>query len=584
MRLTRRGLFGFAALAPWSAAAQGIASRGVEPLPKPEFSGRPFPCRFVDVGRQAGLQHPTVYGVPESREYIIETVGCGCAFIDYDNDGWLDLFVLCGRTLAGEDGSATNRLYRNNRDGTFTDVTREAGLYRTGWASSVCVGDFDNDGFEDLFVTYWGRDVLYRNNGDGTFVDVTEEAGIGGNPANWGAGASFVDFDRDGHLDLAVANYLAFDFETVPKPGERSNCVWRNVPVFCGPMGLPPGGLQLYRNNGDGTFRDVTETSGVGRAKGYAMTVVVADFDRNGWPDLYVACDSTFSLYFRNNRDGTYSEEALERGVAVSEDGVEQAGMGVAVGDFNLDGQLDLLKTHFANDTHGLYENTGEGMFEDVTLRAGLGVETRYVGWGAGMADLDNNGWPDLAIVTGNVYPGIERRLPAYPYRTPRLVFRNLGDGSFEWLPDVAGPGLRARHSSRGCAFGDFDNDGDVDIAVVNLHEPPSLLRNDQLNRRNWIKILLEGTRSNRSAIGATVAVRYGDRTQAQAVTSQASFYSANDRRLHFGLGEETEAAVEIHWPSGETEEIEVPALNCLCVVREGEGIIEIVQMRGLER
>ena len=355
----------------------------------------------------------------------------------------------------------------------------------TDWASAVTVGDYNNDGFDDLFVTYYGHNVLYRNNGDGTFTDVTEQAGLRQQAVRYGSGCTWVDYDRDGHLDLFVATYLDTTLEKLPKPGENSDCRWRGVPVNCGPRGLPTGFVQLFHNNGDGTFTDVSRQSGVAAAAGsYPMTAVAADYDNDGWPDIYVACDSTPSWLFRNQHDGTFHEEGLERGVALSEDGLEQAGMGVALGDYDLDGNLDVFKTHFTDDTNVLYRNDGKGYFNDVTIRAGIGVETRYIGWGTGMLDLDNDGHPDLFVVTGGVYPEVEKTLPAYPFHTPRLVFRNLGDGRFEELIEEAGPGVAAAHASRGCAFGDFDNDGDVDILVMNMNEPPSLLAERRVGRR----------------------------------------------------------------------------------------------------
>ncbi len=556
--------------------AQGVASRGVKALPRGKPSGLPFNASFIDVAAAAGLTAPTVYGSPDRGEYILETIGCGAAFLDYDNDGWLDIFLLSGRTLEGVPEGATNRLYKNNRDGTFSDVTKQAGLARSGWASGVCVADYNNDGHEDLFITYWGQNVLYRNNGDSTFTDVTKEAGLLRPETRWGAGCTFVDYDRDGHLDLFISNYLKFDFASVPKPGETSICVWKGVPVICGPRGLPHGGHLLYHNNGDGTFTDVSVKSGIAAAKGsYGMTAVAADFDNDGWPDIYVACDSTVSFFFRNNHDGTFTEAGLERGIAVSEDGMEQAGMGLGIGDFNLDGNLDIFKTHFADDTNVLYRNDGKGIFDDVTVRSGLAVETRYVGWGAGMIDLDNNGLPDLFLVTGNVYPNVGEKLAGYPYKTPRVIFRNLGGGKFEELLDLGGPAIPQVHSSRGCAFGDFDNDGDVDILIVNLHEPPSLLRNDVKGGDNWLKVKLAGVQSNRSAIGATVSVHYGERKQAQVVLSQGSFYSANDSRLHFGLGKETKADIEIRWPNGANEKVSGVDANRLVLIKEGSGVVD---------
>jgi hypothetical protein len=574
--ITRRQVLALLACsAAGPAFGQGVSSRGVKAQPRGKPSGRPFPARFTDVAAQAGLTEAVVYGGVDAKSFIVEVVGCGAAFIDFDNDGWLDLFVLSGTRLEGAPPGATNRLYKNNRNGTFTDVTEKAGLTRSGWASAVTVGDYDNDGFDDLFVTYYGQNVLYHNNGNGTFTDVTERAGLQQQAVRFGSGCTWVDYDRDGHLDLFVATYLNATLETLPKRGENADCRWKGVPVNCGPRGLPHGSVQLFRNNGDGTFTDVSRSSGVAAASGsYPMTAVAADYDNDGWPDIYVACDSTPSWLFRNQHNGTFREEALERGIALSEDGVEQAGMGVAIGDYDLDGHVDIFKTHFADDTNVLYRNDGKGNFDDFTIRAGIAVETRYVGWGAGMVDLDNDGYPDLFVVTGSVYPEVERTLPAYPFRTPRLVFRNLGDGRFEELIEEAGPGVVAAHTSRGCAFGDFDNDGDVDVLVVNMNEPPSLLRNDVTGSGHWLKVLLQGVQSNRSAIGARVIARYGGRAQAQDVTAQASFYSASDRRLHFGLGAATAADLTIRWPNGATENVPQVAGDQLVVIREGAGIV----------
>jgi enediyne biosynthesis protein E4 len=560
---------------------QGISSRGVKPQPRGKPSGRPFLSRLTDVAKQAGLTQPVIYGGTDNKSYIIEVVGCGVAFIDYDNDGWMDLLVLSGTRLEGAPPGTTNHLYKNNRDGTFTDVTAKSGLSRTGWASAVTIGDYDNDGFDDIFITYYGHNTLYHNNGDGTFTDVTERAGFRQTAVRYGAGCTWVDYDRDGRLDLFLANYLDTTLEKLPKPGENADCAWKGVPVNCGPRGLPTGFVQLFHNNGDGTFSDVSKTSGVSAASGsYPMGVVAADYDNDGWPDIYVACDSTPSWMFRNQRNGTFREEGLELGVALSEDGLEQAGMGIGVGDYDLDGNLDIFKTNFADDTSVLYHNDGKGNFDDVTIRSGLGVETRYVGWGAGIVDLDNDGFPDLFVATGSVYPEVERHLASYPFRTPRLVFRNLGDGRFEELIDEAGSGVTAAHASRGCAFGDFDNDGDIDVLVMNMNEPPSLLRNDVSGTHHWLKVLLVGVQSNRSAIGTRVVARYGSRRQAQEVTAQSSFYSSNDRRLHFGLGAETAADLTIRWTNGATETISNVGGDQLVTIREGAGIIRKQKFR----
>jgi enediyne biosynthesis protein E4 len=555
--------------------AQGVSTHTTKAQPKLAPSGRPFNAHFTDVAKQAGLLAPVVYGNPTYNEYILEAIGCGCAFFDYDNDGWMDIFVVSGSRVEGPPPGASNRLYKNNRDGTFTDVTDRAGLQDVGWACGVCVGDYNNDGFEDLFVSYYGQNKLYRNNGDGTFSDVTKAAGLLSDVTRWGAGCTWVDYNRDGHLDLFVSNYLQFDVKRVPKPGENVNCTWKGIPVECGPRGLPRGVHSLYRNNGDGTFTDVSVASGVAAQQGsYGMTVVAADLDEDGWPDIYVACDSTPSLLFMNNHDGTFREEGVVRGVALSEDGQEQAGMGIGVGDYDLDGHLDLFKTHFTEDTNGLYHNDGKANFEDVTRVARIGVETRYICWGTGIVDLDNDGYPDIFFVSGSVYPQLEKNLPQYPNKNPRTVFRNLGNGTFEELIAEAGPGVAEPHSSRGCAFSDFDNDGDLDILIVNLNEPPSLLRNDMKGANRWLKLKLIGTKSNRSAIGARVVVRYGKKIQVQEVLSQSSFYSVNDSRLHFGLGAEKTADVTIRWPNGLREELKGIAANQLIVVKEGSGIV----------
>ncbi len=503
----------------------------VDPRIAAALSGHDAPSlppfsRFVDVAAAAGLTQPMLYGTAGEVTYIVESMGGGCAFFDFDNDGWMDIFLLGGRRLDSVPPGSGNRLYRNNRNGTFTDVTARSGLADPGWATGVCVGDYDNDGWEDLFLTYYGHNRLYHNNGDGTFTDVTARAGLLHTGNRFGTGCTFLDFDRDGHLDLFVANYVEIDLDHAPRPDNHvATCSYEGLPVYCGPRGLKAPRHTLYRNNGDGSFKDVSVASGIAAVStSYGMSAVAFDVDEDGWPDIFVACDSTPSLLFMNNHDGTFREEALSRGLAVSGDGQELGGMGIGLGDYNLDGHTDVFKTHFQLQASGLYRSSGNGEFEDVSLSAGIGNERRFVSWGAGMVDLDNDGLPDLFCVTGNVYPSLERSFPKYPARGPAILFRNLGDGRFLQMAEDAGPAMLARHVSRGCAFGDFDNDGDLDILIMNQNEPPSLLRNDAPRSNHWLKLRLEGTRSNRSAIGARVVVRYGHRVQVQELLSQSSY------------------------------------------------------------
>ena len=542
-----------------------------------------WPVTFTDVAERAGLVHPSIYGGIDRKRFIIETNGCGTAFVDYDNDGWIDALVLSGTRLAAgtrvdsrdERDRAPSRLYRNQHDGTFADVTARAGLSKVGWASSVCAGDYDNDGFIDLFVTYYGSNVLYRNLGNGRFADVTMTAGLPASATRWGSGCTFVDYDRDGHLDLFIANYLKFDLANAAEPGAGPNCTWKGVPVNCGPKGLPTDTNLLYHNDGDGRFTDVSSSSGIARVTGrYSMTALAADFDADGWTDIYVASDSTAAILYRNNHDGTFTDVAVASGAAYSENGNPQAGMGVAAGDYDGDGWLDLFKTHFADDIPALYHNLGTFLFEDVATRAGLAVENRFVEWGAGMPDLDLDGRPDIVYVTGNVYPEVETRMPQYPHRGPRVVFRHVAGTApprFANVTAASGAGATTPHSSRGAAFGDFDNDGDVDALVMNMNEAPSLLRNDYSGSNHWIELRLEGTRSNRSAIGALVTVTAGGRSTTGTPLSQSSYYSHDDLRLHFGLGARATAdSIRIRWPSGASEALTDVKGDRVVTIREG--------------
>jgi len=558
------------------------------------------PVVFTDITVEAGLgQARNVSGSSANKQFLLEEMGCGVALFDYDNDGWLDIFLVNGTSLDPtlRDQNPTSYLFHNNRDGTFTDVTEKARLTRSGWGQGCCVGDYDNDGFEDLFVTYWGRNVLYHNNGDGTFTDVSAPAGVAGSGSGWGAGCCFLDYDRDGHLDLFVANYVNFDPAHAPKPGEAAYCNYNDIPVPCGPLGFAGGTNILYRNRGNGTFADVSEESGIARPRGpsamvfvsrnwqptgsYGMGAAAADFDNDGWPDIYVACDSAPSLLYRNNHDRTFREIAVPAGCALDENGVALSGMGVAVADFDADGWLDIARTNFSEQVTSLYRNYGNGAFEDASIKAGLGVNRKYLGFGVGFFDFDNDGWKDLFLANGHVYSQIAGRKLHLSYREPKVLYRNLGNGRFEDVSAKAGPAIRAENLGRGCAFGDFDNDGDVDVVVNNLDGPPSVLRNDGGNRNNWIMIKCVGTRSNRSAIGTRVKVTSGGHSQIDEVMSASGYYSQNDLRLHFGLGRATQAdVVDLTWPSGLKESFRNLPANHLFVLQETKGILDTRKFR----
>ena len=550
--------------------------------PTSSIAGTPLGVNFINVAKESGLNARTIYGGEHKNKYLLETTGCGAAFYDYDNDGWLDIFLVNGWRLEGfpKGQEPISHLFKNNRDGTFTDVTEKAGLVHSGWGQGVCIGDYDNDGFEDLFVTYFGRNVLYHNNGDGTFTDISEKAGVAGNGKRWNTGCAFVDYDRDGHLDLFVANYIALDLATAPVP-ESGPCLYKGVMVACGPPGLIGGKNILYHNNGDRTFTDVSDSSGILQANGtYGLGVLTADFDNDGWPDIYVANDSTASALYQNRKNGKFTDIAMEAGCALSADGKPQAGMGVSAADYDLDGNLDIVKTNFAGDTPSVYHNLGGANFEDATFPAGLGRHTQYLGWGCGFFDFDNDGWPDILICNGHVYPEVEQLRTEAGYAQRKLLYRNLRDGKFEDVSLEGGTGISAPTASRGCAFGDFDNDGDLDFVVNCVNELPQLVRCDSHRKDNWIKIRTIGVKSNRSGIGARilcVTTPLGEskpHKQIDEVRSGGGYFSQNDLRVHFGIGQAQRVdLLEIRWPSGQTDSLKDVKPNQLYYVTEGKGI-----------
>ena len=553
----------------------------------------PVGVNFINTAKTSGLNAKTIFGGEHKNKYLLETTGCGVAFYDYDNDGWLDIFLVNGTRLegfpAGQEPS--NHLFKNNRDGTFTDVTLKAGLTHSGWGQGVCIGDYDNDGCEDLFITYFGKNVLYHNNGDGTFTDVTEKSGIAGSGKRWNTGCAFVDYDRDGKLDLFVANYIDMDLATAPVP-ESGPCLYKGIMVACGPPGLNGGKNLLFHNNGDGTFTDVSESAGILQANGtYGLGVLTADFDNDGWPDIFVADDSTASCLYQNQKNGKFVDIALDAGCALSADGKPQAGMGVSAGDYDLDGNLDIVKTNFAGDTPTLYHNLGSATFEDATFPAGLGMHTQYLGWGCGFFDFDNDGWPDILICNGHVYPEVEQLRTEAGYAQRKLLYRNLRNGRFEDISLNAGPGISDPSPSRGCAFGDFDNDGDIDFVVNCANDFPQLVRCDSTLQNNWIKVRTIGTKSNRSGIGTRLrcVVQMPDTTkphqQIDEVRSGGGYFSQNDLRVHFGVGKAQRIDIlELRWPSGLVETLKDIQPNQLIYVKEGEGIVRRVFFGALNK
>jgi len=502
---------------------------------------------FRDIAKEAGLTASFPNGGDKTKQYIIETTGSGIAFIDYDNDGYPDIFVVSG-------AGGTNRMYHNDRNGHFTDVTAALGLTSSGWGEGVCAGDFDNDGFTDLFVTYWGQNRLYRNVGGKRFEDVTSQAHLTQDRTRYNTGCAFLDYDGDGHLDLFVANYLKFDFATTPKAGANPYCFYRGMAVNCGPRGLPFEPNLLYHNKGDGTFEDVSERSGIARTTGhYSLAVLAQDVDDDGRPDIYIVGDQTPASLFMNQGDGTFSEEAVLRGVAFDENGRELSGMGLASADYDGDGFLSIFRSDFSDERKLLYRNAGHGQFDDVTMAAGLAGNTRFVSWGCAFFDFDNDTWKDLVVVNGHVYPEVDQLHIDIHNRDRAILYHNTGRGTFDDISEQAGPAVMAPHSSRGLAVGDIDNDGTLEVLVNNQNEPPSLWKQTRRAPGHWLTLKLVGTKSNRSAIGARVIVTSGGRKQIDEVHSGGSYLSQNDLRLHFGLGSERRAGrIEVRWPSGQ--------------------------------
>ena len=540
------------------ALAQMAASH---PQPQVQPKGGASVADFVDVAVRAGLTAHTNVNSLRTR-HINEMTGGGVALVDYDGDGWLDIFIVnSGPANAPTAQLAMNHLYRNNHDGSFVDVTEKAGLLHHGWSQGVSVGDYNGDGRPDLFVTYYGKNVLYRNNGDGTFTDVTKAAGLLTASDLYSTGSAFVDYDRDGHMDLFVAHYVAYEEATSHDAGNGDSCKWRDLPVLCGPRGLIGTTDTLYRNRGDGTFEDVSEKAGIPTALNYGFTPLIADYNNDGWPDIYVVNDSTPSLMLENNKNGTFTETGVLSGVAYSEDGREQSGMGADVADFNGDGLLDIVKTNFEQDTSSLYLNRHNGSFDDVTFRGGLGVNTSFVGWGTGFLDFDNDGWPDIFMANGHIYPEVDAlRDTSFPQR--KILYRNMGDCRFEDVSLRGGAGLLLRRSSRGVAFGDLFNTGQTNIVVNNLSDRPTLLVNRMAYKGQSLTLHLVGDVKNPLAIGARATLTVRGRHRVGEVRSGGSYLSQNDLRLRFGLGDATKAdQVEIRWQDGHVDKLtNVPA------------------------
>jgi len=563
-------------LAAVSALASWLAAQTTQPIKTAMARVKPGEVHFEDIALQAGLSALNVYGGDTHKEFIIETTGNGAVIFDYDNDGWPDIFLPNGSTVEGfpKDKAPTGHLYHNNHDGTFTDVTSHAGLARPGWGQGGCVGDYDNDGYLDLLVTYWGQNVLYHNNGDGTFTDVTAQSGLKTSQDEWSTGCSFVDYDRDGKVDILVVRYVDFSYDSVPRPGQGRWCQWKGINVMCGPRGLKPGANALYHNNGDGTFTDVSLKSGIlNTTRCYGFTSLTADFDHDGWPDIYVACDSTAGILYHNNQNGTFTDIGKKAGVAYNEDGSEQAGMGLSADDFTHSGRQDLVKTNFSDDTPTLYLNRGDYDFDDVTYSSGLGRIKNWLGWGVQFYDFDNSGWPGILIANGHVYPEVDGKALGTSFHEPKVAYYNQRDGTFANITADTGSVLNEPHSGRGMALADLFNDGHEEALVNNMNERASLYYNTS-PIGNWISLQLVGVKSNRAALGAVVTLEQGSDRHEKEVRSGDGYISQSDLRLHFGLGKSTRAeTIVIRWPSGLVETLSDLPANQYYVVREGSGV-----------
>jgi enediyne biosynthesis protein E4 len=538
---------------------------------------QPKEIQFTDITERAGIRFKHVSS-PE-KKYIVESMSGGLALLDYDSDGFLDIYFVNSLTvdMVKSNEKTRSALYRNNGDGTFTDVTDKAGVGDIGWGMGAAVGDYNNDGADDLYITCLGPNHLLKNNGNGTFTDVTQKAGVG--DPRWSTGAAFLDYDSDGQLDLFVSNYVDFDINHLPEFGKGKTCQYKGIAVQCGPRGLPGAGDTLYHNNGDGTFTDVSKGAKVSDPDGYyGMGVICSDFDGDGLTDIYVANDSTPNFLYKNNGDGTFKDVGFVSGSAVNENGSEQGSMGVTVADYDHDGRFDIFVTNFADEYNTLYHGEGRLSFADVSYAAKVAAASLvYVGWGTKFFDYDNDGWVDLFVANGHVYPQLEN------YRQRKLLHRNNRDGTFAEVAAQAGAPLAELRASRGVAFGDLDNDGDVDLVINDLDGPPQLLRNGGGNANNSVLIKTVGVKSNRDGIGARVKIVSGDLTQIDEVRSGGTYISQNDLRLHFGLEKRTKIdLLEIRWPSGVVDKITNASVNKILTVKEGQGVIEQKDFKSL--